>query len=514
MMQWLKNLPCRLRRHPLLLRGVFFLLFLTTLHATPAFQSPFSLMPNIAGNSINWVIIIPQGYEIYQEKITLTSSDKTLKINLQMPEGAFHNDAILGQYHTYDSDVSIQSTFSAKAAGTFPLSFSYQGCAISGYCYPPQTNTFLIALSKDAQGNISLVFSDTKNNPPPFLDKGLLLKMLSLFGLGILLCFTPCVLPVLPLLSAFIVRGKAQTLSRAFSIALTYVFSMALIYSLLGLFAGLGGHYLQSTLQSPWMLIIIGAFFAVFALSMFNMFDLRLPAFLQGLGEKGTGAMEGHPYVRAILLGALSVLIASPCMTAPLFGTLLYISQTGDGLLGFLLLLSLSLGMGLPLLLVATFGKQLLPKSGAWMNIVKYFFGILLLLMAAWFLVRGISATLHTEQTTAQNDRITSISSFHQALSQAKGQPVMVDVYADWCSNCVVMKYTLFKKQSVIDALKNVTVITVDVTQNNQSEQALLKSLQVFAPPTFIFYNREGLEVDRIVGEMSEKELQEKISHL
>ncbi len=262
----------------------------------------------------------------------------------------------------------------------FTLQVSYQGCADLGLCYPPEMRTFQI-------GNSPPV---SPAQPETTLDWGSL-ALFFLAGLG--LTFTPCVLPMLPILSGVVLRGQLGGL-RGFRLSLAYVLPMAACFALLGALMGMfgAGLNLQARLQSPWLLVPFALFFSVFALAMFGVFELRMPRFITERMDRLASRTRGGSMIGAATLGVLSSLLVSPCVTAPLVGALLYISATGDALGGGLKLFSLGLGMGAPLVLFATGGAALLPKSGTWMVGVRKVFGLMLLGVSVWLLERVLPA--------------------------------------------------------------------------------------------------------------------------
>ncbi|HCL54693.1 MAG TPA: thiol:disulfide interchange protein, partial [Pseudomonas sp.] len=268
----------------------------------------------------------------------------------------------------------------------------WQGCADAGLCYPPQTTLV------DLGGEASVATLEAEQASDQALASGLqqgnlAWGLLAFFGLGLLLAFTPCSLPMLPILAG-LVLGNGASARRGWMLAGTYVLSMALVYAALGVVAALLGASLQAWLQQPWLLGSLAALFVLLALPMFGAFELQLPAALRDrLDRAGQGTRGGNLY-GAALLGVLSGLLLGPCMTAPLAGALLYIAQSGDVLQGALVLFSLGLGMGVPLLLIVTLGNRFLPRPGAWMNLVKGIFGFVFLAMALYTVRSLLPASL------------------------------------------------------------------------------------------------------------------------
>lgn len=330
---------------------------------------------------------IAPGYYLYQQQLTFDGLDNNLQPTL--PEGIPYSDEFFGDSQVYRD--SLQLNIPANQSGAFTI--GWQGCADAGLCYPPQS---LDVGSETTSPSIKSQRSPSDSPLQPLAEDqrmasqlqswSLPLALALFFGLGLLLAFTPCSLPMLPILAG-LVAGSGATPRRGFMLASVYVFSMALVYAALGMLAALIGGNLQAVLQQPWVLGSFAALFVLLALPMFGFFELQLPAFvrdrLDQAGRKQTGGHLGG----AAMLGVLSGLLVGPCMTAPLAGALLYISQTGNMVHGGLALFSLGVGMGVPLLLVVTVGSRFLPRPGAWMIRVKVGFGFVFL-AAALFIVR------------------------------------------------------------------------------------------------------------------------------
>ena len=324
---------------------------------------------------------IADGYYLYQKRLKFDGLSSGLLPVL--PSGEDHNDEYFGQQQVYRQGLEL--TIPASASGQVKV--GWQGCADAGLCYPPQTQ--VVDLGK---GGAKVVNGQAQDQAlaSTLQERSLGLSLLIFFGLGLLLAFTPCSLPMLPILAGVVVGSGARP-RRGFALAGVYVLSMALIYAGLGVVAALLGGNLQSTLQQPWLLGSFAGLFVLLSLPMFGFFELQLPAFLRDRLENAGRQRQGGSLVGAAVLGALSGLLVGPCMTAPLAGALLYIAQSGNALQGALVLFALGLGIGLPLLLVVTVGNRFLPKPGAWMDLVKGVFGFLLL-GTALFIIRPLLA--------------------------------------------------------------------------------------------------------------------------
>lgn len=526
---------------------------------------------------------IKPGYFLYQQRIRL----------VEKPESNFHLGAIRfpkplqkkdkqGRIvEVYRDQLTLNVPILGEHAGEALLDVHYQGCSDAGFCYPPQLNQIKLTIN-DKQALTQVVVEDTPTasqaDEPSgneveqvFFKNNLPLIMLSFFGFGLLLAFTPCVLPMVPVLSGIIVgHGKDLSTRKAFFLSLSYVLSMAVTYAVAGAIVALMGSNLQIAMQSPWIISLFSLIFVLLALSMFNFYDLRLPVSWQSKLASVTRSQAGGHYLGAAVMGCLSTLILSPCVTAPLIGALGYIAHSGNVVLGSLALFSLGLGMGSPLLVVGTSAGKLLPKAGHWMNAVKAFFGVMLLAVAIYLMQRILPATLimalwgsllifsgiymdalSLSRSNAEKFRqglgiillvyglliligasrgntdplqpLTSASNAHLvgnklpkrmvktvdeaqlALAKAKeeGKPVMVDFYADWCASCKVIDATTLQNPHVQAALDNFVVLKIDVTANTPETKALLRHFDVVAPPTFLFFDAKGKELNRVVGDVS-----------
>ncbi len=342
-----------------------------------------------ANNQIYANFKVAPGYYLYKERIKFVLTP-AVDYEVMLPAGDTKNDPNFGKMEVYHQDFSAIITLINNANETVNIKATYQGCSEKGLCYAPQHKDF----------NISL--KNTTSNPPTNADSAStsdgqaanLLKsgrwwliILGFFTAGLLLAFTPCVFPMIPILSSIIIGKNAHT-SRmhAFNLSLAYTLGMCLTYTLAGIAAGLSGQMLSTALQTPWALGIGALIFALLALSMFGFYELKLPSRLESGLFNLSHRIKGGKFFSDFVMGALSALIISPCVAAPLAGALLYISKTHDVVLGGVALFSLSLGMGTPLLLIGASAGTLLPKVGSWMNAVRNLFGVLMLGMAVWLI--------------------------------------------------------------------------------------------------------------------------------
>jgi thiol:disulfide interchange protein DsbD len=289
---------------------------------------------------------------------------------------------------------------------------------------------------------------------------------------------------------------------------------MALVYTGLGVAAGLLGQGLAAYLQHPWVVLGFGALMVLLALSMFGLYELRLPAAVQSWLGEGTQHLPGGRFLSVFAMGVVSALIVSPCVSAPLAGALLYISQTRDVWLGGGALYAMAWGMSVPLLLVGLSAGTLLPRTGPWMKAVKALFGVLMLVMAAWVTrpawpvlvaqVTGQQAAVGAHRSVLPFERVRNVAELDAALARAaaEGRPVMLDFYADWCVSCVEMEQLTFRDEAVRQRVQRAVLLQADVTANNDDDRALLARFQLFGPPGILFWNAQGQPVPqaRVVG--------------
>ncbi|MGO1500357.1 MAG: protein-disulfide reductase DsbD [Marinobacter sp.] len=361
----------------------------------------YSLEDNNDGTvTLRWNIA--PDYYLYRERMTVEGNNAVLD-NVAFPSGKTITDEFFGDSEVYFNQAEILITTGDATA----LSLTWQGCAEAGLCYPPQSVNVDFSgqevQAKDISGSGSTtdmrssVASDEQAEDQSLAsqlaDSGLLWNLVIFFGLGLLLVFTPCVLPMIPILSAVIVGSEAGR-GRAFLLSLVFVIAMAITYALLGVAAALAGANLQAILQTPLFIAPLAVVFVLLALSMFGLYELQLPAFVRDRLDRVSNQQKGGNLSGAAVMGFISALLASPCMTAPLAGALIYIADSGNASFGGLALLALGLGMGAPLIALATIGSGLLPKPGAWMNGVKAVFGFILLGTAVWFLERILDDSL------------------------------------------------------------------------------------------------------------------------
>lgn len=362
----------------------------------------FSVKVEQAGQNAIARFSIADGYYLYQERLgfQLVSGNVTLGQPV-LPKAELKNDPNFGDVMVYKHHFDV--TIPVNGAGSFELLVKYQGCALAGLCYPPQKQTVTLTADSKPTASGGTTFESQANAELSETDQ--IASMLSggnvwliiavFFGIGLLLAFTPCVFPMIPILSSIIVgQGDGLTTRRAFVLSLVYVLAMASTYTIAGVLAGLFGANLQAAFQNPWILSAFSIIFVVLALSMFGFFELQLPASVQAKLADVSNKQEGGTLAGVAIMGLLSALIVGPCVAPPLAGALIYIGQTGDALLGGSALFALSMGMGVPLLLVGTAAGKFMPRAGGWMDSVKAVFGVSLLAVAIWMLARILPDTV------------------------------------------------------------------------------------------------------------------------
>ena len=449
---------------------------------------------------------IADGYYMYRERFAFAAGAGAKLGAAQFPAGERKKDEFFGEVETYRKSVAIRLP-AQSASGALDLTVTSQGCADAGVCYIPMDSKARIVLaagaaqpSRDSGMNfvqaVNLTSSDLAvvrlfENSLPLVLGGFLL-------FGLLLAFTPCVLPMIPILSGIIAgEGGSLSKSRALTLSLAYVIGMAVTYAIAGVAAAYSGSLLAAALQNAWVLGAFALVFVLLALSMFGLYELALPGFLQQRLDGFQRRLPGGRVASVAGMGALSALIVSPCVAAPLAGALLYIAQTKDVALGGTALFAMALGMGVPLIVVGVSEGALLPKSGPWLNRVKQFFGVLLLAVAAWI----VSPLFLSGKSDTPFARVNSSGELDAKLASA-GKPAMLDFYADWCVSCKEMEHFTFSDPQVKGRLGTMLLLQADVTANTAEHKALLKRFSLFGPPGIIFFDAQGREVKglRVIG--------------
>ena len=509
-------------------------------------------------NQVEIEFMPAKGYYLYQESLQFeagTETGKLYKIRPKLPLGVEKFDATFQKkLQVYKQAFLVLLDIKPVADKPIHIEVSLQGCAEAGICYPPMTMKFLLSapgvkaapIPEALDGfqtstNESAEFSltdlwrerDDINAISRFLQNtSTAYLFLAFFVLGLALAFTPCVLPMLPILSSVIFGtqgGKAVSKGRASILALAYVLGMALVYALAGvLMAALGGS-VQRALQSPVALAAFAVLLLALSGSLFGLYDLRLPQSWHQHIDRLAGRQKGGSLVGAFALGGISTLVASPCITAPLAGVLAFIAQTGSMSLGAGLLFVMALGMGLPLLFIAIEARILIPSTGIWMVYLQRTLGVLLVATAAW-----IASPLIQKNEAAGSAKIINGQSIHQVgelsfvvihspadldaqLSIAKQEQklVLLDFYADWCISCKEMEVNTFANSEVSKELQQFVLLQADVTANSPENQALLKRFGLFGPPGILIFNQNSDEQkeQRVIGYMPPQRFIERLKN-
>ncbi|WP_414691765.1 protein-disulfide reductase DsbD [Noviherbaspirillum sp.] len=507
---------------------------------------------------------IADGYYMYRERFAFSAEGATLG-EPAIPAGKVkYDDTFQKDVETHRGTLAV--VVPVKADGPFTLVATSQGCADEGLCYPPQRSRVSLSPAGDGQaamGAGGFAADAEMGRIEASLQSGRLLAILPLFLLlGIGLSFTPCVLPMVPILSSIIIGDGPQAgRMRGLLLSVSYSMGMALVYTALGVAAGLVGEGLAAALQSPPLLAAFALLMALLSLSMFGVYELQVPAAIQSRLAQASGKRSAGKLAGVFGMGAISALIVGPCVAAPLAGALLYISQTRDVLVGGSALFAMAVGMSVPLILVGVSAGTLLPRAGAWMESVKVFFGVLMLALALWIvspvvppwavmlgwgmlgagygirllavrpaglpariaglLFAAVGAMQLAGAGTGGQDplaplahlreggahatafqRVASVAELDAAILKAAGKPVMLDFYADWCVSCKEMEKFTFSDPRVSAHFSDMVLLQADVTDNNEDDKALLKRFRLFGPPGIIFYDRQGREIPggRVIG--------------
>ncbi len=513
-----------------------------------AFRAEATWLEN--SNQVELEFIPAKGYYIYQESLQFQAGSepgKLYKIRPKLPFGVEKFDETFQKkMQVYKQPFMVLLDVKPAAEKPIHVEATLQGCAEAGICYPPMTLKFLLAApgvkaapipeileaatTEQATPISSSQFGladlwrerDDVNAIGKFLQSASSTYLfLAFFVLGLALAFTPCVLPMLPILSSVIFGtqgGKAISKGRASALAFAYVMGMALVYALAGvLMAALGGS-VQRALQSPLALAAFALLLLTLSGSLFGLYDLRLPQAWHHHVDRLAGRQKGGSVLGAFALGGISTLVASPCITAPLAGVLAFIAQTGSMTLGAGLLFVMALGMGLPLLFIAIEARILIPSTGIWMVWLQRTLGVLLVATAAW-----IASPLIQKNESSKSQNIVNGQAIHQVgelsfmvihssaeldeqLDRAKQEQKMLllDFYADWCISCKEMEVNTFANPEVSKELKQFVLLQADVTANSAANQALLKRFNLYGPPGILIFNQNAKELTsrRVIGYM------------
>ncbi|MDY0974651.1 protein-disulfide reductase DsbD [Massilia sp. CFBP9012] len=588
----------RLLQACLTLSAVFLLFTATPARAQQDFLDPavaFRFEARMADpQTAEITYVIAPAYYMYRERFAFKANGAGVTLGEpQIPQGKVKYDPTFEKdLETHTGTLTIR--IPVEGAGPFTLTATSQGCADAGLCYPPQEHSVNLGaggaqaasglpigigagqapLSSQPMADRAPATTAAAPAPAPapasdlsniagILGGGSLLAIVPAFILlGLGLAFTPCVLPMVPILSSIIVgEGKHVSRSRGFVLSLAYSLGMAIVYTLLGIAAGLAGEGLAAALQNPWVLGAFATLIVAMSLSMFGFYQLQLPNTLQTRLTQASNSQQGGKLLGVFVMGAISALIVGPCVAAPLAGALVYISQTRDVFIGGAALFSMAVGMSIPLLLVGLSAGSLLPRVGPWMESVKRLFGVLMLAMAIWLVSPVIPAVAqmllwaalllgygfyllrHTRHWAAMAfgaafavlgatqlvglasggrdawaplahlggapqdhglafSRVNTVDQLDAALAANAGKTVMLDFYADWCVSCKEMEKLTFVDPAVQQKLADTVLLQVDVTANDADDKAMLKRFGLFGPPGIILFDGQGKEIadSRVIG--------------
>ncbi|EGQ9312620.1 protein-disulfide reductase DsbD [Vibrio vulnificus] len=539
---------------------------------------PFNFFQQDHRLTLDWQV--KEGYYLYQQRLSFSAENVTLG-DIQMEDGQPYQDEFFGDVNIYTNPLFVNIPMQDWQPGAKVI-VQYQGCAKAGFCYPPETRVIDIASFTNGDLAPATTLTQTPRHletsttntstPQPLTEQDQLASGLAdnwwtpllFLALGVGLAFTPCVLPMYPILTSIVLGSGKLSQRRALGLSLVYVQGMALTYTLLGLVVASAGLQFQAAMQHPYVLIGLSILFVTLALSMFGVYTLQLPSGVQTWLNNLSNKQQGGSSAGVFAMGAISGLVCSPCTTAPLSGALLYVAQSGDLLTGGVALYALAMGMGIPLILVAVFGNKLLPKAGGWMDRVKTLFGFVLLAAPIFLLERilpemwstalwsalGIAAfgwlyhvknnlefggwkqsavgiiavlglfasaqpalnywfadsTQQAQTSEVSFIKIRNVEELQQQLVLAKQakKPVMLDFYADWCVACKEFEKYTFHDPAVAAQLKQFVLLQADVTRNQAQDIELLQTQQVLGLPTIDFWDAQGNPVSnaRLTGFM------------
>ncbi len=535
--------------------------------------------------SINLKLDLGRDIYLYDDKLKvfIVKPEKieiTKEINI--PKAVAYEEFIV-QFNNLDLTIPFSLLKSKVDLNEYEIEVKFQGCSKLGLCYAPMSEKYLLTFdnniskiqTKEEEQKVeTTTLNETDSIANSLKNGNLLLVLATFFGFGLLLSLTPCVFPMIPILSSIIVgasKSEVMSAKKGFFLSFIYVLSMSVAYTIAGIVAGIFGANLQVALQNPYVLVVFALIFVALAFSMFGYFEIKLPQSIQTKLNKTTDGKEKQGIIGVAIMGFLSALIVGPCVAPPLAGALVYIGQTGDAVLGGMALFVMSLGMGVPLLLIGLGAGRFMPKPGGWMENITKIFGIIMLGVAIWLLDRVLSPSIimslwallflataiylktqsnmfaelassilfilgvvllvglisgstnplkPLEKLTGSANiikedklvfhKIKNISELEFAIKNSN-KPVMLDFWASWCVSCKELEKITFKDKEVMKKLQNFTLLTADVTLNNDEDKALQKMFGVVGPPALIFWDKDKKEVNssKIVGYKNPKEFLE-----
>jgi len=511
---------------------------------------------------INWEI--EKGYYLYMGMFEFsTDQDEVKIIEATMPDGTRKVDEFFGDVDVFYNKTNVKIVFNKIIEGT-NLIVKYQGCADAGLCYPPIKKVISLDRYSSKEGGFLKTSSSNSQYSitQQLIDQSILFNIFLFLLAGLLLSFTPCVFPMIPILTGIIVgQGPNISTRKSFLLSLTYVVSMATTYAIAGTIIASSGINIQASLQNPYMIGGFAALFILLALSMFNFITIQMPQYFQNILINKSNTNKSGTYIGVGIMGSLSALIVGPCVTAPLIGALVYIASTNNYIIGATALFSLGIGMGLPLLVLGTSASELMKKIGPYLEIVNKIFGVLFLVVAVWLVERILSintsaflwailalfvswifyrsniqgmiikSTLNVlsiilvcysllqfyglsinddfdpstsfieKESIVVFTKLDNTSEVFQSISNAKNI-TMLDLWADWCVACKELDKYTFSDDRVEKLLKKMNIIKFDITYNNDDHAKFMNNYKIYGPPALMFFNNDGKEIEsaRIVG--------------
>lgn len=456
---------------------------------------------------------IADGYYLYKEKIKIIF-DKIEVKKISFPKTKIKEDEFFGKSEIYDKNISLLIKNKQKVN---TIEIFFQGCANKGLCYPPKKKIFDLHDIKSNKYLKDKKISESEKIYKKLISNNILANIILFMGFGLLLSFTPCVLPMVPILSGLIVRSNNISLKKPFLLSLSYVSGLCLLYFLVGLFVGYSTNIynIQSVFQEPIYLIVFIFILIILSFSMFGFYEIKLSNSFQKKITDFSNRIKINGYSGSFVMGFISALIVGPCVAPPLAGIFIYITSENPGpLWTSILFFSLAVGMSIPLLAYGTFVGKIIPKAGKWMKYVNYLIGTLLLITALFFADRLIPIlNINNNNSELVFKKINNVQELNSFLSSKRDKMAFLDVYADWCIECKLMEKKTFQDPSVKKMLKELSLIKIDVTNNSKEDEELLKYLNVMGPPAYKFFNNHGLELEgfSIQGYMNAEKF---ISHL
>ena len=505
-----------------------------------AFQ--FQLLPDENKSLIKIELNNAPGYYTYKDKFKVSLEPST-SIETKYTQGEIKEDEFFGKQEVYFGKQIITILLKDRVLTDQKIKIDYQGCSEKGLCYPPSTHI----INVEGQSNINYL-SETDSFVETLNDRNFLIILISFFLAGLLLSLTPCVLPMVPILSSIVISSNKN---HAIRYTLSYVAGVSATYVIFGIVASITGSFLSSSLQNIYFLLFNGFLFLIFALAMFDIFHFNISEnnFLSNLLNK----INKKNIIHIFFLGLFSALILSPCVAPPLAAAILYISQANDILLGGLSLFIMSIGMSVPLLLIGFSANRFLPKPGIWMVKVKKLIGFVLIGMSIYIirplldevvfylllntlltitifyylfftenkiaifkivLILGLLISFlfnifHTKNYIEKDMGLTldnkpefiainSLDQLNNIIASNKEKPIMLDFYADWCVACLEFEKFTFTDKEVSTLMEQYILLKADVTENNQNDKELMKRFNIFGPPAILFFNNSGDEVKQI----------------